>query len=100
VNSVFNAAAVKFGDQYLLLNRVEDLTGSSCLWLARSDDGIHFTPDPEPAMIPATEEPFRTVERFSLEDARITPIDGVYHITYVAYSKYGCVTALAQTEGL
>ncbi|NIV36926.1 MAG: glycosidase [Anaerolineae bacterium] len=81
-----------------MLNRVEDLTGSSCLWLARSDDGINFTPDPEPAMIPAGDEPFRTVERFSLEDARITPIDGVYYITYVAYSKYGCVTALAETK--
>jgi predicted GH43/DUF377 family glycosyl hydrolase len=98
VNSVFNAAATKFGDQYLLLNRVEDLTGSSCLWLARSDDGIHFTPDPEPAMIPAEDEPFRTVERFSLEDARVTQIGALFYITYVAYSKYGCVTALARTR--
>lgn len=98
VNSVFNAGAVKHGDQYLLLNRVEDLTGSSCLWLARSDDGVHFVPDPEAAMLPATEEPFRTVERFSLEDPRITRIDDAYYITYVAYSKYGCVTALARTD--
>jgi predicted GH43/DUF377 family glycosyl hydrolase len=97
VNSVFNAGAVKHGDQYLLLNRVEDLSGSSCLWLARSDDGVHFAPDPEPAMLPATDEPFRTVERFSLEDPRITRIDDAYYITYVAYSKYGCVTALART---
>lgn len=99
VNSVFNAAAVKFDGQYLLLNRVEDLTGSSCLWLARSDDGVHFTPDPEPAMVPTTEEPFRAVEDCSLEDPRITQIDDTYYITYVAYSQYGCVTALAKTQG-
>jgi predicted GH43/DUF377 family glycosyl hydrolase len=29
VNSAFNAGAVKFNGQYLLLARVEDLTGSS-----------------------------------------------------------------------
>ncbi|MDY7075783.1 MAG: glycoside hydrolase family 130 protein [Chloroflexota bacterium] len=98
VNSAFNAGAVKFDGQYLLLTRVEDLTGSSCLWLARSDDGIHFTPDPEPALLPATNEPFRTVEHFSLEDPRITQIGDTYYITYVAYSGYGCVTALARTR--
>ncbi|MDY7039252.1 MAG: glycoside hydrolase family 130 protein [Chloroflexota bacterium] len=98
VNSVFNAGAVKFNGQYLLLTRVEDLTGSSCLWLARSDDGIHFTPDPEPALLPATEEPFRTIEHFSLEDARITQMGDEYYVTYVAYSGYGSVTALARTR--
>lgn len=98
VNSVFNAGVVKFDGQYLLLTRVEDLTGSSCLWLARSDDGIHFTPDPEPALLPTSEEPFGAIENFSLEDPRITPIDGTYYITYVAYSNYGCVTVLARTD--
>ncbi len=98
VNSVFNAAATKFNNQYLLLNRVEDLTGSSCLWLARSDDGVDFTPDPAPALLPATEGPFQAVENFSLEDARITRIGDVYYITYVAYSEYGCVTNLARTQ--
>ncbi len=98
VNSVFNAGAIKFNGQYLLLNRVEDLTGSSCLWLARSDDGVHFTPDPAPALLPATEEPFRSVENCSLEDPRITLIDDACYITYVAYSEYGCVTNLACTQ--
>ena len=53
VNSAFNAAAVKFNGQYLLLTRVEDLTGSSCLWLARSDAGVHFTPTRHGFEIPA-----------------------------------------------
>lgn len=98
VNSAFNAGAVKFNGQYLLLVRVEDLTGSSCLWLARSDDGVHFTPDSEPALLPASEEPFQAVENFSLEDPRIIPIGDMFYITYVGYSEYGCVTALARTE--
>lgn len=98
VNSVFNAGVVKVNGQYLLLARVEDLTGSSCLWLARSDDGVHFTPDPEPALVPEPEPPFEGVGPLSLEDPRITPIDGAFYITYVIYSPYGCVTALARTE--
>ena len=98
VNSAFNAGVVKFNGQYLLLTRVEDLTGSSCLWLARSDDGVHFIPDPEPALLPASEEPFHTVEHFSLEDPRIIPINDSYYITYVGYSGYDCITVLACTR--
>jgi len=98
VNSAFNAAAVKVNGRTLLLCRVEDLTGSSCLWLARSDDGVHFTPDPEPAMLPATEEPFHAVERFSLEDPRITLLDDAYYITYIGFSQYDNATLLARTR--
>lgn len=98
VNSVFNAGAVKFNGQYLLLNRVEDLTGSSCLWLARGQDGVNFIPDAGPALLPATGGPFQNVEHFSLEDARITPLEGSFYITYVGYSEYDCVTLLARTD--
>ncbi|MBI3997717.1 MAG: glycoside hydrolase family 130 protein, partial [Armatimonadetes bacterium] len=98
VNSVFNAAATKFNGQYLLLCRVEDLTGSSSLWLARSDDGLHFTPDPEPALVPSQEEPYRTVETFSLEDPRIAKIEGAYYINYAGYSRHDNITVLARTR--
>jgi predicted GH43/DUF377 family glycosyl hydrolase len=97
VNSVFNAAVACYHDQVILLNRVEDLSGSSCLWVARSDDGIHFAPDPNPALLPATKEPFRTVEHFSIEDPRITQIEDVYYITYAGYSQHDCATVLAKT---
>jgi hypothetical protein len=59
---------------------------------------VHFTPDPEPALVPASEEPFRAIEHFSLEDPRITQIDDTYYITYFAYSEHGCVTGLACTR--
>lgn len=98
VNSVFNAGAVKFKGEYLLLARVENLAGASWLWLARSPDGLHFTPEPEPALLPATQEPFSLVEDFSLEDPRITQIGETFYITYVGYSQYDCVTVLAATE--
>lgn len=98
VNSVFNPAAVKYGDEYLLLTRVEDLSGVSCLWLARSKDGVHFTPDPQPVMWPTQEEPFCYVERYGLEDPRITLIGDTFYITYVGYSEHDCVTLLAETR--
>lgn len=98
VNSVFNPAAVKVGEEYLLLTRVEDLRGVSCLWLARSKDGIHFTPDPQPAMLPSQEEPFSLVESYGIEDPRITLIGDTYYITYVGYSEHDCVTLLAETK--
>ena len=98
VNSVFNAGAAKHGDEYVLLNRVEDLEGISCLWAARSQDGVHFTPDPQPAMVRATEGHYATYEEYGIEDPRITRIDGVYYITYTCYSRYAPCVGLARTS--
>lgn len=98
VNSVFNAGAVKFNGKYLSLTRVEDLTGSSALWVARSNDGVKFEPDPEPIMAPSTEDYFSENETISLEDPRITEIDDIYYITYVVYSEHGAFTALVSTS--
>lgn len=80
-----------------MLCRVEELDGSSVLWLARSDDGVTFSPDPAPALSPTDVEPFRAVEHFSLEDPRITPLEGAYYITYIGFSGYDNITLLART---
>ena len=45
-NTVFNAAPTRFGDEYILLMRVEDLAGRSVFALARSEDGYHFACGP------------------------------------------------------
>ncbi len=98
VNSVFNAAATKFNGSYLLLARVEELNGSSVLWLARSPDGVRFTPDPAPALVPSSLEPFAAVEHFSLEDPRITTIEGRWYINYAGFSEHDNITLLARTD--
>ena len=98
VNSVFNAGATKCGDEYILLNRVEGLDGISCLWVARSRDGVHFTPDPQPAMVRATEGYYAVYEEYGIEDPRITKIADVYYITYTCYSRYACCVGLARTS--
>lgn len=98
VNSVFNAGVVKFKDQYVLLTRVEDLGGSSFLWTARSEDGFNFKPDPQPALLPAQDGIYALLEDCSLEDPRITPLDGSFYITYVGFSSYDCVSFVARTD--
>lgn len=96
-NTVFNTASVKFGDEYILLMRVENLAGRSVFALARSLDGYSFTVEPNFVMTPSNEEPFKTYEALGIEDPRITFMDGVYYIMYTAYSKHGARLALAKT---
>jgi predicted GH43/DUF377 family glycosyl hydrolase len=97
-NTVFNAACAKYEGQYILLLRVEDLTGRSVFALARSGDGYDFEVEPEPVMAPCQEEGcFKEYERKGIEDPRITKIDGVYYIMYTAVSPYGPLLALART---
>lgn len=97
-NTVFNAAAVKFEGQYLLLVRVEDQRGRSIFALARSDDGYRFVVEDEPVMTPAEEGEFATYEACGIEDPRITPMDGTYYVMYTAYSHFGPRLALAKTD--
>ena len=97
-NTVFNAGAVRLGEEYLLLLRVEDLRGHSVLALARSDDGYHFTVHDEPVMTPCREGRFGIYESKGIEDPRITRIDDTYYIVYTAISDYGARLALARTD--
>ncbi|MCW3061199.1 MAG: glycosidase [Capsulimonas sp.] len=60
------------------------LTTLSHLRLAWSEDGEQFSVDPAPTLIGQGE-----LETFGVEDARVTEIDGVYHITYTQVSERG-----------
>lgn len=97
-STVFNGTPVKVGDEYLLLLRVEGQQGYSFFALARSRDGLEFTVDDEPCMLPAREAPWDIWEEHGIEDPRLTVIDGVYYIVYTACGRYGHVIALATTE--
>lgn len=97
-NTVFNGSPLRFGDEYLLLLRVEGQHGYSLFSLGRSEDGYAFAIEDEPVMTPATEEPFRRYEEAGIEDPRITLLEGVPHIVYTAFSGAGPVMSLARTE--
>jgi predicted GH43/DUF377 family glycosyl hydrolase/glycosyltransferase involved in cell wall biosynthesis len=68
------------------------LSHISHLRVARSPDGIHFSLDPDIEIHPA-----ESLEEYGVEDPRITEIDGVFHITYVAASRLGISTARMTT---
>jgi predicted GH43/DUF377 family glycosyl hydrolase len=98
-NSVFNAGAVKLGDETLLLMRVEDRRGLSHLTVARSNDGLtEWRVDPQPTL-PA-DPAGHPEEIWGIEDPRITRVEGEerYIIAYAAYSTRGPLVSLATTE--
>ncbi len=98
VETVHNAGAIKFEDQYILLFRSHLHNGRCIIGIARSDDGYNFLVDSKPFMVPSTEGVFSRFEEYGVEDPRICSIDGVYYITYSAYSRFGVRIALARTH--
>lgn len=100
VNTVFNPGAVRLRDgTTLLLCRVEDRRGISCLWAARSENGVDgWRIDPEPALSP---DPGRHPEElWGVEDPRIVWLEelGRYAVTYTAYSRAGPAVSAALTS--
>ena len=77
---VYNAAACKAGSEYILILRIDNVSVPSfykqCLGMARSKDGIHFTVEPEPVLVPSEDE------YGNINDPRITFIDGWYYLAY------------------
>ena len=98
VNSVFNAAATRVGDDILLLLRVEDRRGLSHLTAARSRNGVtDWRIDRQPTL-PA-EPKQRPEEIWGIEDPRITRVDelDLWAVLYTAYSTGGPLVSLATT---
>lgn len=95
--AVYNSAATKFKDKYILLLRILQLNTTSCFGLAESDDGYHFTVRPKPVMTKSLTGPYARYEEKGIEDPRITKIGNTYYITYSAYSNIGFRTGLAKT---
>src|SRR6202166_2823953 len=98
VETVHNAAVVKYGNEYIMLFRSHLRTGRSIIGLARSPDGFRFTADPQPFLTPERDGPFAAYEEFGVEDPRVTLVGGEFIITYSAYSRNGVRIALAKTK--
>lgn len=60
------------------------LTTLSHLRLAWSDDGVNFVADDKPTLMGLGD-----LENFGMEDARVTELEGQYHITYTQCSASG-----------
>jgi predicted GH43/DUF377 family glycosyl hydrolase len=98
VETVHNAGVVKHDGKYVMLFRSHLRSGRSIIGLAESAEGFRFKVRPEPFITPARSEPFATYEEYGVEDPRICAMDGVYLITYSAYSRHGVRVVLAKTE--
>lgn len=96
-SDIWNAGVVRFGGEYLLLLTVETLEGLGCIYLAHGTGGKQFIIEPKPFMSLSEHGPFFQYERFGIRDPRITEIDGIYYITYVANSESGQRIGLACT---
>ncbi len=69
------------------------LSTMSHIRLARSEDGVHFTVDPEPFIRPTLPS-----ESFGVEDARVSRIGDEFYINYTGVSPDGYCTLLARTR--
>jgi predicted GH43/DUF377 family glycosyl hydrolase len=97
-SDIWNAGAIRFRDEYLLLLTVETLQGLGSVYLARGTNGYDFLVEPEPFMTGSKHEPFAQYEIFGIRDPRVTKIDGTYYITYLADSANGERIGLARTK--
>jgi len=98
VNSVFNAAATRVGNDTLLLMRVEDRRGISHFTTASSSNGItDWRIESVPTLLP---DPIGHPEEiWGIEDPRITRIEelNLWVVVYTAYSRAGPLVSLATT---
>lgn len=77
----FNPGAIKHNGEYILMMDVTTLDDIHRLWIARSKDGINFTPDPEPVKMPPV-DPFHP--EMNTYDPRITKFGDEYIIIYAS----------------
>ena len=96
VSSVFNPGAVRFGDKYLLMLRVQNRGRETFFLTAESDNGVDFSVSNEIVRLRGIEKIKQTI--YHCYDARITRLDGHYHIMFAMDMEDGCRLGLAATE--
>lgn len=102
---VFNPAAVVRDGKVWLLFRAEDTVGryngTSRLGLAVSNDGLHFTKEPEPVFFPANDSMKIFEWEGGVEDPRLVEdAQGQYILTYTSYDGTTARLCLATSPDL
>ncbi len=95
---IFNAGVAKVDGRYVMLFRndygdyeKQKLRGTN-LGLATSEDGIHWTAEPEPCFAIHDEEIRR------IYDPRLTVMDGKIHICFAMDTKHGTLGGIGTTD--
>ena len=97
-SDIRNAGVVQYKDDIILLVNIEHLSGNHCIHLAHRQKNKRFLVDKEPFMYPCSDSGFEQHESQGLMDPRVTFIDGVYYIMYVANGEHGFRIGLASTS--
>jgi beta-1,4-mannooligosaccharide/beta-1,4-mannosyl-N-acetylglucosamine phosphorylase len=96
VTSVFNPGAVKDGDTYRLVLRVQSRSRETFLVMAESKDGVNFTVENKIVHFQGIEKIKEKV--FHIYDARITPLEGRFYIMFAMDMQDGCQLGLGVTD--
>jgi beta-1,4-mannooligosaccharide/beta-1,4-mannosyl-N-acetylglucosamine phosphorylase len=98
-NSVFNSAVVRFGDGFAGVFRVDDTRRTMNVHAGRSDDGVHWTIDPEPIAFVAGDERVRELEHPFVHayDPRVTWLEDRYYVTWCS-GYHGPTIGLGWTD--
>jgi beta-1,4-mannooligosaccharide/beta-1,4-mannosyl-N-acetylglucosamine phosphorylase len=94
--SVFNPGAIKVGDRYHLLLRVQARSRETHLMAADSSDGVEFRVRPEIVNLDGIERVAGRV--YHVYDARITPLDGTHYVMVALDMDGSCQLGLARTD--
>jgi beta-1,4-mannooligosaccharide/beta-1,4-mannosyl-N-acetylglucosamine phosphorylase len=95
---IWNAGAIDRGNSVLLLLTIETLEGRHQIYRAVASDGMNFTIEPRPFMAPITNGGHAKHETLGIREPRITDIDGIHYLIYVAEGDHGTRLGLAKTE--
>lgn len=94
--SVFNPGAIKFGDKYLLMLRVQSRSRETFMVMAESDNGIDFKVENKIVDFKGIEKVKEKI--YHIYDARISKIEGTYYIMFAMDMDGGCQLGLGKTD--
>lgn len=93
IGGTFNPGAISSDGAVHLLYRAVDSNRVSRLGYACSQDGKNISSRLKTPVL----EPSGEWEEYGCEDPRITPVDGMFYVTYTAFSRRGTRVALSST---
>jgi len=96
VTSVFNPGAIKDGDTYRLMLRVQSRSRETFLVMAESTDGVSFTVENKIVDFKGIEKVKDKV--FHIYDARITKLEGRFYVMFAMDMQDGCQLGLGVTD--
>jgi predicted GH43/DUF377 family glycosyl hydrolase len=100
IQRVFNAGVIQRAGRTVMACRVEDRALRNSIWMADSDDGVHFVPRPGPVELPYENGEFAEYAGGMIYDPRITELEGSYYLVHAAHSRHGCRLSLVRSSDL